>query len=71
VEVVSRPTAADDYGPKLAAYAAAGVPVRLVIDPYIARCRLYTHPKGQEYGRDLCVDFGEKIDLSDELDGLR
>nr|WP_206322280.1 Uma2 family endonuclease [Streptomyces sp. HNM0575] len=70
VEVISRSTAANDYGPKLAVYASSGVPSYLIVDPYIGRCRLFTHPKDGEYGRDLTVDFGEEIDLSDTPVGL-
>lgn len=65
VEVVSRATAANDYGPKLEAYAAAGVPAYLVVDPYTARCRLYTHPKGGGYGSELAVDFGEPVKITE------
>ncbi|MEE1940395.1 Uma2 family endonuclease [Streptomyces sp. TRM 70361] len=59
VEVVSRSTAANDYGPKPAAYATAGVPAYLVVDPYTARCRLFTHPKDGGYRSELTTDFGE------------
>ncbi|MGH3311575.1 MAG: Uma2 family endonuclease [Streptomyces sp.] len=64
MEVISRSTAANDYGSKLASYASSGIPVYLVVDPYVGRCRLFTHPKNRDYGRDLTVDFGEEIDLS-------
>ncbi|MBB1260309.1 Uma2 family endonuclease [Streptomyces alkaliterrae] len=63
-EVISRDTALNDYGPKLAAYATAGVPVYLVADPYTGRCIVYTDPKQNgEYDTRLPVDFGEPVDL--------
>jgi len=65
VEVVSRSTAANDYGPKLRAYAAAGVPADLVIDPYTARCHLHTHPRDGGYGSELSVDSGEPVKITD------
>lgn len=65
VEVLSRSTAANDHGPKLKAYAAAGVPAYLVVDPYGARCHLRTHPKDGGYGSELTVDFGEPVKITD------
>ncbi|MFG2173763.1 Uma2 family endonuclease [Streptomyces niveus] len=69
-EVLSKKTAMNDYGPKKAAYATAGVPVYLVVDPYIGRCRVFTEPKNDEYGVDRTVDFGEEIKLKDTVVGL-
>ncbi|MEV0777239.1 Uma2 family endonuclease [Streptomyces sp. NPDC050428] len=69
-EVISKSTALNDYGPKKAAYATAGVPVYLVVDPYVGRCRVFTEPKKDEYGVDRTVDFGEEIKLKDTVVGL-
>lgn len=63
-EVISRGTSANDYGPKLAAYAVAEVPVLLIADPYTATCHLHTHPKKGEYQSRLTAKFGEEIDLT-------
>ncbi|MDT0379850.1 Uma2 family endonuclease [Streptomyces sp. DSM 42041] len=63
-EVISRGTAANDYGPKQQAYAAAAVPVYLIVDPYTATCHLFTHPKDGEYQSRLTAKFGEVLDLS-------
>ncbi|MEV7866898.1 Uma2 family endonuclease [Streptomyces sp. NPDC088124] len=63
-EVISKSTAANDYGPKKAAYAAAGVPVYLIADPYTGRCRVFTHPKSDEYTTELTVTFGDEINLT-------
>ncbi|GAA2352027.1 Uma2 family endonuclease [Streptomyces cuspidosporus] len=64
LEVISRSTAANDYGDKKAVYAEAEVPVYLIVDPYTGRCHLHTHPKGGEYLSELKVAFGEPIDLT-------
>ncbi|MEW1659503.1 MULTISPECIES: Uma2 family endonuclease [unclassified Streptomyces] len=69
-EVISKGTAANDYGPKKAAYAAAEVPVYVIADPYLSRCRVFTHPQDGEYKRDLTLAYGEPIDLTDTVLGL-
>ncbi|RAJ65646.1 putative restriction endonuclease [Streptomyces sp. Amel2xB2] len=63
-EVISRGTGQNDYGPKLRTYAAAGVPVYLIADPYVGRCHLCTQPKGTAYRTELTVDFGTPVDLT-------
>lgn len=63
-EVISRGTAANDYGPKRDVYAAAGVPVYLIADPYTATCHVFTHPKDGEYQSRLTAKFGEILDLT-------
>ncbi|AXK33024.1 Uma2 family endonuclease [Streptomyces armeniacus] len=69
-EVISRGTAANDYGPKRDAYALAEVPVLLIADPYTATCHVHTHPKGGEYQSRLIAKFGEEIDLTGTVLGL-
>lgn len=69
-EVISKGTAANDYGPKKSAYAKAEVPVYLVADPYQRRCHVYTHPKGDDYATETKVDFGDDVDLTDTVVGL-
>ncbi|MGW2637504.1 Uma2 family endonuclease [Streptomyces sp. NPDC001348] len=69
-EVISKGTAANDYGPKKAAYAKAEVPVYLIADPYQRRCHVYTHPKGDDYATETKVDFGDDVDLTDTVVGL-
>ncbi|RFU83453.1 Uma2 family endonuclease [Streptomyces triticagri] len=63
-EVISRGTAANDYGPKLAAYATAGVPVYLIADPYEGLVHVYTRPDDTEYHVETKVVFGQKVDLT-------
>ncbi|MEV6593663.1 Uma2 family endonuclease [Streptomyces acidicola] len=63
-EVIYKDTAANDYGPKLQAYAAADVPVYLIVDPYTGEWHLHTRPKGGEYRAHLTLDFGDQIDLT-------
>lgn len=64
-EVISKGTAAADYGPKKDAYAAAGVPLFLIVDPYVGRCLLHSEPKDGGYHKKLVVDFGLDVDLTD------
>ncbi|MEU5888409.1 Uma2 family endonuclease [Streptomyces sp. NPDC047461] len=63
-EVISRGTAANDYGPKKTAYAVAEVPVYLIADPYKGTCYVYTQPKEGDYITRTKVDFGTDIDLT-------
>ncbi|MFG2940302.1 Uma2 family endonuclease [Streptomyces sp. NPDC048282] len=63
-EVISKGTAANDYGAKKTAYAKAEVPVYLIADPYQRRCHVFTHPKGDDYATEPRVDFGTDVDLT-------
>ncbi|MEU6604850.1 Uma2 family endonuclease [Streptomyces shenzhenensis] len=63
-EVISKGTAANDYGPKKTAYAVAEVPVYVIVDPYQRRCHVHTNPKGGDYAVQTRVDFGTDIDLT-------
>ncbi|MEU3351728.1 Uma2 family endonuclease [Streptomyces sp. NPDC037389] len=69
-EVISRDTAKNDYGPKRDAYALAGVPVYLIVDPYIGQCHVFTEPKDGTYRAAPAVKFGDPIDLTDTVVGL-
>jgi Uma2 family endonuclease len=70
-EVISKDTAANDYGPKLETYAAAGVPVYLIVDPYTGQWHLHTRPKSGEYRANLTLDFGDEIDLTQTAVGIK
>ncbi|MER6731256.1 Uma2 family endonuclease [Streptomyces puniciscabiei] len=63
-EVISKGTAANDYGPKRLAYAEAEVPLYVIADPYQGRCHVYTDPKRGDYDEPTKVDFGTDIDLT-------
>ncbi|WP_330266131.1 Uma2 family endonuclease [Streptomyces griseorubiginosus] len=63
-EVISKGTAANDYGPKKTAYATAEVPVYVIADPYQGRCHIYTDPKGGDYEVETKVAFGKDVDLT-------
>ena len=69
-EVISQGTAANDYGPKKLAYAAAEVPLYLIADPYQGRCHIYTRPKDGDYTTETRVAFGQDLDLTDTVLGL-
>jgi Uma2 family endonuclease len=69
-EVISQGTAANDYGPKKLAYAAAEVPLYLIADPYQGRCHIFTHPKDGDHTTGTRVAFGEELDLTGTVLGL-
>ncbi|MGJ5827074.1 Uma2 family endonuclease [Streptomyces ossamyceticus] len=69
-EVISKGTAANDYGPKKTAYATAEVPVYLIADPYQGKCHLYRNPKQGEYVIETTIPFGYELDLTDTVVGL-
>uniref|UniRef100_A0AAU3GT79 Uma2 family endonuclease n=1 Tax=Streptomyces sp. NBC_01401 TaxID=2903854 RepID=A0AAU3GT79_9ACTN len=69
-EVISKGTAANDYGPKKDAYAAGGVPVYLIVDPYAGKCHLFRSPRNGEYGSELTAVFGTDIDLTESGVGV-
>ncbi|WP_031478832.1 Uma2 family endonuclease [Streptomyces bicolor] len=69
-EVISKDTAANDYGPKKTAYALAEVPVYLIVNPYTAEWHLHTLPKDGEYHSEVSFPFGEDIDLTSTPVGL-
>ncbi|MEO3978621.1 Uma2 family endonuclease [Streptomyces sp. CAU 1734] len=69
-EVISRSTAAGDYGKKKEVYAAAEVPVYLIIDPYTGQWHLHTQPKDGEYRGELTLEFGDPVDLTHTPVGL-
>ncbi|WP_338897586.1 Uma2 family endonuclease [Streptomyces sp. TG1A-60] len=69
-EVISTDTAKNDYGPKKTAYALAEVPVYLIADPYVGKCRLYTQPKDGDYVSDLSITYGGDVDMTITLLGL-
>ncbi|KUL37989.1 Uma2 family endonuclease [Streptomyces regalis] len=69
-EVISKDTAANDYGQKKDTYAAAEVPVYLIVDPYSGEWHLHTLPKDGKYHNDVSFSFGEDIDLTGTVVGL-
>lgn len=69
-EVISQGTGPNDYGAKKTAYAAAEVPVYLIVDPYVGRCHVYTQPKDGAYVVQTTVAFGGDVDLTGTPVGL-
>ncbi|SCF69838.1 Putative restriction endonuclease [Streptomyces sp. DconLS] len=69
-EVISKGTAHNDYGPKKAAYALAGVPVYLIANPYQGMCHVYTEPKEDSYACELRVNYGTDVDMTTTALGL-
>ncbi|MFC5719070.1 Uma2 family endonuclease [Streptomyces gamaensis] len=69
-EVITKNTARNDYGPKKDAYAAAGVPVYLVVDPYAAHCTVHAEPHNGSYCVWPAIGFGDPVDLTGTAVGL-
>ncbi|MCZ1007919.1 Uma2 family endonuclease [Streptomyces lydicus] len=69
-EVISASTGKNDYGPKKTAYALAEVPVYLIADPYLGRCRVFTDPQDGDYKVDITVAYGMPIDLTHTVVGI-
>jgi Uma2 family endonuclease len=69
-EVISKDTAANDYGTKKLVYAVAEVPVYLIADPYQGRCRIFSQPKDGDYTNETKLVFGDPVDLTGTVVGL-
>ncbi|MEU9120252.1 Uma2 family endonuclease [Streptomyces sp. NPDC048506] len=69
-EVISKGTAHNDYGPKKAIYAEAGIPVYVIADPHTGRCRVFTQPRDGEYRIETTLAYGLPIDLTPTFPGL-
>nr|WP_246594147.1 Uma2 family endonuclease [Streptomyces auratus] len=69
-EVISKGTAANDYGPKKTAYALAEVPVYMIADPYLGRCRIFTDPQDGDYKIDITIAYGTPVDLTHTVVGI-
>ncbi|WP_329249601.1 Uma2 family endonuclease [Streptomyces sp. NBC_01478] len=67
VEVVSKTGAHRDYVEKRSIYAAGGVPVYLIIDPFEAKCVVLTEPTGTglsaDYQSERTRKFGDLVTL--------
>ncbi|MGI8330222.1 Uma2 family endonuclease [Actinomadura scrupuli] len=67
VEVVSASSRNDDYKSKEESYAKNGIPMYLIVDPFLARLTLCTEPSDRGYRMVHSVDVGEKLDLPEPL----
>lgn len=63
VEIVSTENDANDYDVKVRQYSRFGVPIYLIIDPFVGRCTLLTRPKGDSYASRDEYTYGETITL--------
>ncbi|WP_414506429.1 Uma2 family endonuclease [Streptomyces sp. NEAU-L66] len=69
-EVISQSTGKNDYGPKKKAYALAEVPVYMIADPYLGRCRVFTDPQDGDYKIDTTIAYGTPVDLTHTVVGI-
>lgn len=69
-EVISKGTALNDYGPKKEAYAAAEVPVYLIVDPYTGKWVAHMEPKDGDFTKEVRSTFGDPVDLTDTPVGI-
>lgn len=63
VEVVSAGSMVDDRQIKPVHYAAGGVPLCLVVDPFERKARLLSEPEADGYQHETEVVFGRALDL--------
>ncbi|GAA4982954.1 Uma2 family endonuclease [Yinghuangia aomiensis] len=72
VEVVSKGSQSqrDDRIHKPIGYAAAGVPLYLLIDPLRREVTLFAKPEDKAYLRKTSVAFGDKIPFPEPFDGV-
>ncbi|MDJ1138374.1 Uma2 family endonuclease [Streptomyces iconiensis] len=62
-EIVSPSSVENDYLAKTAAYAAAGIPVYLILDPYTRRALCYSRPADGAYRSREEFSYGEALTL--------
>ncbi|MBO0653437.1 Uma2 family endonuclease [Streptomyces triculaminicus] len=63
IEVVSSKYDKNDYAIKVRQYARFGVPVYLIIDPFLGECTLLTRPRDDIYARRELYKYGDTIPL--------
>jgi Uma2 family endonuclease len=71
VEIASKGNADDDRGAKKHDYAAAGIPLYLLVDAYDPRgprITLYSAPRGTDYADSHAVEWGEPIELPEPFE---
>lgn len=57
-----------DRNEKRLAYAAAGIPLYLLVDRQLRRVTLFSRPVRGDYSRTSAADFGDKLDLPKPFD---
>ncbi|MBL1096485.1 Uma2 family endonuclease [Streptomyces coffeae] len=63
VEIVSAKNDGNDYAVKVRQYARFGVPIYLIIDPFLGQCILLTRPKDDSYASRDEYAYGEIVTL--------
>lgn len=63
IEVVSSKNDKNDYAIKVQQYARFGIPVYLIIDPFLGQCTLLTQPRADDYACRELFKYGDTIPL--------
>jgi Uma2 family endonuclease len=59
-----------DRGPKRTGYAAAGIPLYLLVDRLDDKVTIFAEPRGRDYGRSASVTIGDKLAIPTPLMGV-
>lgn len=59
-----------DRGPKRRGYAAADIPLYLLIDRLDGKATIFSEPRGDDYTHSTSVALGEELPIPDPLGGL-
>ncbi|MEU5645754.1 Uma2 family endonuclease [Streptomyces milbemycinicus] len=63
IEIVSTKNDGNDYEIKVRQYARFGIPICLIIDPFLGQCTLLTRPKDDTYASRDDYTYGETVTL--------
>ncbi|MBA9003290.1 Uma2 family endonuclease [Thermomonospora cellulosilytica] len=72
LEVTSREKAKGDKdrGPKRRGYAAADIPLYLLIDRYERKATIFSDPRGGDYHHSTSVMLGDELQIPEPLEGI-
>ena len=64
-----RKGAEHDRGPRRRGYAAADIPLYLLIDPLDGKATIFSEPRGDDYAHSTSIAFGEDLPIPAPLEG--
>lgn len=59
-----------DRGPKRRGYAAADIPLYLLVDRLEGKATIFSEPRGDDYTHSASVALGEDLSIPDPLEGV-